>query len=269
MKWFKFYGGDYLGDPKILSLTAQERSCWITLLCYASLTEDGKIRHLTEEILITQAGVSFDPYDDTEMKNLKDILKKLEALSMITFDNSTISITNWKKRQESNLTGYERIKRFRAKNKEKMTYDNEMITLDKTRLDKNIISTLPPAKMVKIPPLTENPLKIAPDSAFQDIRYEDENVSRETKKEGRNKVAMRIQGKYNEWVKKEIGGDPRVDYSAKGYVLLVKKLNKYAEAEIMKVLDWYITSKKFQEHPQITAALSEDSLMRYFKNNGE
>ncbi len=43
MKWFKFYGQDYLSDPKMLSLSSAERSCWITLLCYSSVNDNGMI----------------------------------------------------------------------------------------------------------------------------------------------------------------------------------------------------------------------------------
>lgn len=252
MKWFKFYGGDYLSDPKILSLTASERSCWITLLCYASLTEDGKIRHLTEEILITQAGISFDPYDDTEMKNLKDILKKFEALSMITFDNGTISITNWKKRQESNLTGYERVKRFRAKNKGKTTLDNEMITLDKTRLDKNIISDS-----------AKKPNTV--DIEDKDITYSP--LQEDLPKESRSKEVMRLVDWYDSEARKLVGGDPRVSFIPKGYFIVIKLLKKYSLEEIRAALIWYLDTDKFNKYPQISAALSPDSLRLYSKDN--
>ena len=126
MKWFKFYGQDYLSDPKILSLSACERSCWITLLSYGSVNDNGVIAYLDEEQLMIQAGVS--PMHE-EWEQTIGILKKMENLKMITVDNGMITVQNWKKRQETNLTGYERVKRHR----EKKRLDNEMITSDKNR----------------------------------------------------------------------------------------------------------------------------------------
>jgi hypothetical protein len=59
-QWFKFYGMEYLSDPKMLTLTTAQRSCWVTLLSYASISElPGEVRYLTEEQLMLQAGVEF------------------------------------------------------------------------------------------------------------------------------------------------------------------------------------------------------------------
>ena len=134
MKWFKFYGGDYLADPKMLALTSSERSCWLTLLCLLSVSNDNdadneKVKYITNERLLIMAGL--DVTDDSWDKTL-GILEKLKKLEMITTDNGMITILNWKKRQQSNLTSYERVKRHR----EKVKNDNAMITLDKSRGDK-------------------------------------------------------------------------------------------------------------------------------------
>lgn len=132
MKWFKFYGQDYLSDPKMLALTAFERSCWITLLAYSSVNDNGMITFLTEEQLLGQAGIS--PFSD-DWERAHGILEKLESLGMIRNDNGVIFVTNWQKRQETNLTSYERVKRHR----EKKRNDNAKITLEENRIDKNRI----------------------------------------------------------------------------------------------------------------------------------
>lgn len=133
MKWFKFYGGEYLSDPKMLSLSACDRSCWLTLLAYASMSSvEGEIKHLTEEVLMIQSGISFQ-HDEWSMT--VGILEKLEKLEMIRIDNKLITIINWEKRQESNLTPYERVKKYREKRKNE-TNDN---AIDNGRLDKNRI----------------------------------------------------------------------------------------------------------------------------------
>ena len=55
---------------------------------------------------------------------------------MITLDNGMITVKNWQKRQETNLTSYERLKKHREKKKKIVINDNAMITLDKNRIDK-------------------------------------------------------------------------------------------------------------------------------------
>ena len=130
MKWFKFYGQDYISDPKMLSLSGSERSCWITILAYSSVDDNGMITFLSEEQLMQQAGL--DPISE-EWDNTKGILEKLVKLEMIQFDNGVITVINWKKRQETSLTSYERVKRYR----EKKRNDNAKITPEENRIDKN------------------------------------------------------------------------------------------------------------------------------------
>lgn len=132
MKWFKFYGQDYLSDPKMLSLGAGSRSCWITLLSYSSVNDNGMITFLSEDQLMYQAGL--EPNGD-EWKKTKGVLERLEKLGMIHLDNGMITIKNWEKRQETNLTSYERVKRYREKKQD----DNAKITLEEKRIDKKRI----------------------------------------------------------------------------------------------------------------------------------
>ena len=135
--WFKFYGGDYLSDPKMLAFSAVERSCWLTLLCYASMADgnEGEIKHLTEERLMSVSGIN---HLDDEWEKTKGVLKKFSDNAMITLKNNTIVIKNWRKRQEMALTGYERVKRFR----EKHVNDNcdnvdDNIRVEKSRVEKS------------------------------------------------------------------------------------------------------------------------------------
>lgn len=132
MKWFKFYGQDFLTDPKILQLSAAERSCWITLLCYASVNDNGVITFLSESQLLSSAGL--DPVSDNWDSTL-GVLKKFQNMGMITVDdNGMITLINWQKRQETNLSGYERVKRYREKKRNDNANDNDR--LDKSRIDK-------------------------------------------------------------------------------------------------------------------------------------
>ncbi len=138
MKWFKFYGADYLSDQKMLALSATARSCWVTLLCYACNAEsNGQIRYVTEERLMIQSGLN--PTDECWDRTV-GVLKKFEELNMIKISDGTITILNWGKRQESYLTGAERQKRYRDKKKSdaKVTQMSPKgnARLDKTRIDK-------------------------------------------------------------------------------------------------------------------------------------
>ena len=144
MDWFKFYGGDYLSDPKISSLTPQERSCWVNLLCMASAEDKGGIiEFLTVEVLLTKSGIVWDPYHPEEWDKCLGVLDKLERMRMIQRkEDGSIEVLNWKKRQEHNLTAAERQAKYRAKVKnsnEIVTGRVTKVTLDKSRVDKSRI----------------------------------------------------------------------------------------------------------------------------------
>ena len=125
---------EYLSDQKMLALNSSQRSCWITLLCYASQT-NGIVKHLDENTLLIQSGVTItsDEYDYA-----KGVLQKFVELEMICIDNGVITVLNWEKRQQSSLTPYERVKRFREKKRNDNTMITEKITTDKIREEEDI-----------------------------------------------------------------------------------------------------------------------------------
>lgn len=137
-QWFKFYGPEYLSDPKILSLCATRRSCWITLLCFASVANDGgRIKYLPEESLMVQAGV--DPNSD-EWEVTRGCYAKFKELGMIDIsDNGVVTVLNWNKRQESFLTNAERQARYRERHSSnaKVTRPLKKVTLEEKRIEKN------------------------------------------------------------------------------------------------------------------------------------
>lgn len=114
----------------MLALSASERSCWITLLSYASVNDNGMITFLSEQQLMLQAGLDFQ---QEEWDRTTGILEKLVNLEMIRIDNGKITVKNWEKRQETSLTSYERVKRYR----EKKRNDNVKITLEENRIEEN------------------------------------------------------------------------------------------------------------------------------------
>lgn len=167
MKWFKFYGQDYLSDPKVLALTACERSCWITILAYASVNDNGEITYLSEEQLMIQAGVS--PMHD-EWGTTQGVLEKFKKLQMITLDNEVITVLNWQKRQETNLTSYERVKRYREKKRNDNVNDNDRV--EENRIDKNnTVSKIGilPLTVEKESSKEEKPLKEKKDTSYRAI----------------------------------------------------------------------------------------------------
>jgi len=126
-QWFKFYGGEYLSDTKILQLNAEERSCWIVLLCLASQSENGIIKFLSEQQLLNMAGIV-----DKDIK----VLDKLEKLDMIRICNGNVTVINWEKRQYSE--GYSRVMKYR---KQKCNAkDNDRI--EENRIEENRIDNI-------------------------------------------------------------------------------------------------------------------------------
>jgi N-terminal phage replisome organiser (Phage_rep_org_N) len=146
-QWYKFYGAEFLSDPKIGALSSQERSCWITLMCLASSSStQGVIEYLTIEVLLSKSGINYDPYSPNEWNNCLAVLDKFEKMKMIKKnENGMIELINWNKRQEKVMTATERSRKYRAKSKENYenetdaTKQNESATLEENRKEKNRI----------------------------------------------------------------------------------------------------------------------------------
>ena len=137
-QWFKFYGGEYLADPKMAALTPQERSCWITILCLASMaTCQGDIGFLTVEVLLSKSGIVFDPYNPDEWNNNLGVLKKFENMKMLKLrEDGSVFVKNWEKRQEHNLTVAERVAKSRLK-KKNVTINVTNVTTEENRIEEN------------------------------------------------------------------------------------------------------------------------------------
>lgn len=142
MKWFKFYGQDFITDPKMGFLSTAQRLMWVYLLAMASQSEkrDGILKFISLDHLRMIAGIS------TEDENWKATDKTLELfaeMKLITIiDEFTIKITNYENYQEKELTNAERQERYRLKKQ----ISNEIVTpilqqgnarIDKNRIDKN------------------------------------------------------------------------------------------------------------------------------------
>lgn len=168
-QWFKFYGGEYLSDPKIASLTPQERSCWVTLLCLSSISSTpGTVEYLTVEALLQKSGIVWDPYEPDEWDRAKTVLDKFVRMKMVTKnEEGVIEILNWTKRQDTLMTAAERQAKYRENKKSNANVTERVtkVTLDKIREDKNI--NFPDAdalEVVKVSDLEEKrPTKLPKD----------------------------------------------------------------------------------------------------------
>lgn len=139
MEWFKFYGKDFLTDPKIHRLNPIQQLMWVKLMCYAS-NDDGNVRYLTEEELGNACkidGFSEDLYEMT-----KGFYDKVESMGMIEMvDNNHIRLINYEKRQNRLFTAAEKQQRYRDK---KNSNDSNQppvtnVTLEKSREEKSRI----------------------------------------------------------------------------------------------------------------------------------
>lgn len=121
MKWFKFYGQDWLTDTKVMQMSVEDRLCFITLLCLASSADEGGlIRNCDEYTLIrlTQLPDNIYEPDHSPFHNASGCLKRYEALHCVTLgDNGDVTVVNFGRRQDQNLSNAERQKRYRERHK--------------------------------------------------------------------------------------------------------------------------------------------------------
>jgi hypothetical protein len=137
--WFKFYASDYLNEPKMHGMDGNTRSCWLTLLCYASISEvPGVIdlRYVTEDLVLLRSGV---PMGGSEWEKMTGVFERFLQKEMVFKEGDCLHVKSWMKRQESYLTGAERGKRHRDNQKDEELHEGRVtnVTLDKNRTDKN------------------------------------------------------------------------------------------------------------------------------------
>lgn len=144
--WFKFYGQEYLGDPKMSLMGPIERSIWLTLLCLASATNNGIIKNVSLNRLKVMSGMM--PGDECwdKIENILDIFKVLEMISYKQEETGmfTVTVTNFIKRQ-GNLDAEDpdevlkRVRKFRSSSERK---NPVTVTIEKKRKEKNIYNNI-------------------------------------------------------------------------------------------------------------------------------
>lgn len=138
MKWFKFYGEEFLADMKISQLSIAERLLWVTILCIASSEEkEGHIPFCTESLLKSKMGLL---ESDVEWKELEGVLDLLKNMNMIEFTETGIFVKNFQKRQDRYLTPAEKMSKYRGKlNKSNERYIAQVTKVTPNRLEQNRI----------------------------------------------------------------------------------------------------------------------------------
>lgn len=192
MQWFKFYGQDFLTDPKMRGLTIYERGCWIVLMCLANAEDkDGVVSFIEEESVMHQAGVEFG---SPMWESTLGFLKKFQKLDMVTLQKKTVTISNWNKRQERAMTVAERVRRHRDKQKNVTNVTKGNVNandrVEKNRIDKTV------AKATK--PMKKNKLGSYREDSFSDSH--DESIDIETGEQVKEKAAPKVMTAYKELI---------------------------------------------------------------------
>lgn len=246
-QWFKFYGGEYLSDPKIAALSAQERSCWVTLLALASISSTpGTVEYLTVEVLLEKSGIYFNPYSTDEWDKCLAVLDKFARMKMITKnEDGTIVINNWAKRQETALTNAERQARFRERN-EKVTKPVTNVTLDKIRVEKK------EAANAALPP-----------SEVREVQLNSEGQEKPPKVKRAADPAWGLKEKLYDMFEEELGVRPTPNSG--DYQMVKRALNTLNADEIVDMVEEELSGKK--PPATVREALSDRQVDIYRQEN--
>lgn len=145
MEWFKFYSSRWLSDLAIKQLSAVDRLIFVTLLCVTNVTDEteernGVIKNFSEHAIISLTGLEKNTENEhlCEVQNAYGFTKRMEKLGLIELmEDGNLLIKGYKKRQNSNLSGAERQKRFRQKNVKKNHVTNVTQGVTEQRNDSN------------------------------------------------------------------------------------------------------------------------------------
>jgi len=146
VKWFKFYGQDFLTDSKLSGLNPYQRLMWVTILCMASQDDKktGILKHLDEARVVELSGLNYeDMYSMYGVKKGETLVTFCDMGLVTPVTGGGILVTNYSKKQLQQTSSAERMALYRAK-KGKIT-DVTNVTnvtshsdgrIEKSRLDK-------------------------------------------------------------------------------------------------------------------------------------
>lgn len=125
LPWLKLYAQDWLIDSNISSLSSEDRVCYLTMMCMAHLSKKrGTIPDFSEEKIIRESKFRTREEADRAVGFSERMGKMLRR------HGTSVSLPNFKKRQETQLSAYERVKRHRENLKrDDNANDTQKITL--------------------------------------------------------------------------------------------------------------------------------------------
>ncbi len=149
MEWFKFYGKDFMVDPKINRLNPIHQLMWVKLLCHASDTKDGVVKYITEDDLTMDCRITAsDDFVDYTI----GFFDRLIEMDMIEVGENYVKVIHYQERQEIMLSNAERQKRYREKHKDSnVTESNDSnARVEKSREEKKRVDTTKRKKELQI-----------------------------------------------------------------------------------------------------------------------
>lgn len=269
MKWFKFYCQDWLTDIKIMSLSIEDRLCYITLLCLAAASDEpGVVRNCTEYGILKLTHLYNDPYDtDNEYTRAVGCLGRFVEKGMVTVDASqTVTVVNFRKRQEEYSTSAERMRRKRAR--DKMAQDSHIFSGDggvtgvtshsDARIEENRREYKKETPKV-VSPLKESTEHKVTDDDLGNVTEVDITVvetdedGNELTRKGRKpilgkdpyrEVILRIVSKFDELCKKNLGMNPTGGKGVYNHIKGALTVHKLSEENAMDICDeWFSLNK--------------------------
>lgn len=138
MRWFKFYGQDWMTDPKIAGMSMEDRLCFLTLLCIASSDTkgDGVVKGITEDVLISMARIpDWRTEEYNPGKEAIGVLSRLQSLQIVTLSSNTlgntdVTLRNYSIRQEQNSSNAEKQRKYRERLKQRLEIHSNVTVTD-------------------------------------------------------------------------------------------------------------------------------------------
>jgi len=276
MKWFKFYGQDFLTDSKLGALNPLQKLMWVGLLCIASQDDKrtGIIKFLTEDRLMDLCGIRLQDFEAFGC-NTYVTLETFCNMGLVTrIDKDTIIVTKFQEKQTQSGTSTERVAAWR--NKKKLEYkplnnvtsnmlhetnvtlhETLHVTADKNGIDKNKESEVDKSTS----PLTAV-REVKMGGEFGDIEIKD------SQKKPKDKTVVRIQFKFRDLCKKNLNQEPAL--TIKDYKIAQFALKHLTEEKIYDLFDeWFGLGKPDEETIQMTRALSGNQINGYKVRNNK
>ena len=278
MKWFKFYGQDFLTDSKLSGLNPFQRLMWVVLLCMASQDEKktGILKFFDEKRLVELSGLNYNDMESMYGMKRNVTLETFCNMGLVTWlDTTTLHVTNYNRKQTQNATSTERVAAWRASKKAPIhnkTYVTDVtnVTLqsngrgeerrgDKSRVD-NITS---PAGE------TANAVKFKKMKGYnEDKSYDPPVINADTgeleveTKENQNLAWADFKRFWLELWEKERKFIPEISLVADKSTFH-RQYKLRGREEIRKIAKFYLTLEKSHEYPSITACFSADTLNQF------